>query len=1277
MAYSRPYPVPPQPYASSPVGFAAAGARSAGQAPPPRPPPAAAQLPPVNVPVGTLPPGTIVNVGECQVVVERFLSEGGFAHVYLANSAVPLPLGSPTATTKHVLKRMAVPDKRGVHEVGKEVEVMRQLKNHPKIVNMIEASVADLPGGVDGSRGYEIYILMEWCAGGGIIDMMNTRLQNRMTESEILKIFADTVEAVAHMHYQSPPLIHRDLKVENILLTPPQTYKLCDFGSTTKPLPRDKVPTAVEGIQKIELEINKTTTLQYRAPELVDVWGRKGFDEKIDIWALGVLLYKLCYYTTPFEEHGPLAILNAQYKFPPYPAYSPQIRALVAAMLQEKAENRPNIYQVHEMTCRLRGVPVRLENKYASSPSRGAPAIGQSGAVPSRPTSAQPPAPTASIVSSTTQGSASTPNLNQLPGMQGLASQVSPMRRGRPGKTPGGSKDGWAAFNATSSPMGSNGSRSQDGFGDAFTPSVSTASKSPEVPLETQVELPSNMGMFKDLASPNPAAKALDTAKAAQKQGEDDDDERRRFESTFPALLDDDLAPFGPTSTSVPASVPPIMPESASVTSPKPAGMQLTGEAAGPPLPRRPPTASPAPPEATSAPTSVSIDGPAPPTGRPLLVERASQTSPHLLASWKNGSGSSASSTASQPPASAQANGRSGLRQSSIPEFDLSAPSPTDGPAQPPKAPAYDLLGDDADDEGFAASSKIDTFAAQTVPLPASPAPPPAKSSSPVPPPKPTASTNNVASKRMSFLNPSSSPVSAVRQDEKEREKFRPVRKSSVGLASIGGKKEGDRSEGAEAADRFPALPEEEKADRPREFEEVVEKEETGDSSDEETGMVSATPAGRIDKPSFSDDDDFAPRSVPLPTTSQSAPTGRPRFGAKASSQSLVTAAGGLSLASSPGSIDSKPLPAEVLPSEPPAASRSTTLSSVASSEGGGDIDLGPALSSIRKFAPSAGNTYNSSLLDEQDEDDFPPSAKVSSSSAGGATPSTLPPITSTAPPASTLPPLVSNTPAVATPSVAPSATAATGFVPSRPTSAQPPLVAPKPRKAGPGGINSLVSRYEGLGTSLTGGPPPIGSKPAGLRKDSTGSNASLGRDAVNPRPLPQRGLSNASNASASSSTAASTVGAPPHWASKIASPELAGQRFPDQNSLDQHLTSNTEGPASLKPSTPAFESTSSQQTPVQAPSSARVPFRPTPPPSSPQSARSRYSIAGPPTSSSTASTAAPGRLGTNANAGGDEEEERFAGVSNMKSRWESMAKQRDDQKAGSASSKRKSWAAV
>lgn len=179
------------------------------------------------------------------------------------------------------------------------------LRDHPKIVNIVEASVAELPG-----VGYEIYILMEWCPGGGIIDMMNTRLQNRMTEAEVLKIFSDTVEvracpwlppphratltdslplrtvqAVAHMHAQNPPLLHRDLKVENILLCPPSTYKLCDFGSTTVPL--RVVPTAVADIQAMEADINRTTTLQYRAPELVDVWSRKGYDEKIGESPLG------------------------------------------------------------------------------------------------------------------------------------------------------------------------------------------------------------------------------------------------------------------------------------------------------------------------------------------------------------------------------------------------------------------------------------------------------------------------------------------------------------------------------------------------------------------------------------------------------------------------------------------------------------------------------------------------------------------------------------------------------------------------------------------------------------------------------------------------------------------------------------------------------------------------------------------------------------------------------------------------------------------------------
>ena len=59
----------------------------------------------------------------------------------------------------------------------------------------------------------EVFILMEFCPGGGIIDMMNCRLRERLTEPEILRIFVDVCEALAFMLNLRPALLHRDLKV--------------------------------------------------------------------------------------------------------------------------------------------------------------------------------------------------------------------------------------------------------------------------------------------------------------------------------------------------------------------------------------------------------------------------------------------------------------------------------------------------------------------------------------------------------------------------------------------------------------------------------------------------------------------------------------------------------------------------------------------------------------------------------------------------------------------------------------------------------------------------------------------------------------------------------------------------------------------------------------------------------------------------------------------------------------------------------------------------------
>lgn len=314
------------------------------------PPPAS------NAPPGTFLPGTKVQVGSQRVIIEKYLSEGGFAHVYVARV--------PRENNKHeiaVLKRVAVPDKDHLASMRTEVETMKKLKGHRHIVTYMDSHASQLNGG-----GYEVFLLMEFCSGGGLIDFMNTRLQHRLTEPEILKIFGDVAEGVACMHYLKPPLLHRDLKVENVLISKSEDgstmYKLCDFGSTAAP--RAAASTPEEG-RLIEEDVQKHTTMQYRSPEMIDVWRKQPIDEKADIWALGVLLYKLCYYTTPFEEVGQMAILNASFKYPSYPQFSDKLKKFIGWMLKEDPRNRPNIYQVIKEVCGMRGTPIPIKDIYA------------------------------------------------------------------------------------------------------------------------------------------------------------------------------------------------------------------------------------------------------------------------------------------------------------------------------------------------------------------------------------------------------------------------------------------------------------------------------------------------------------------------------------------------------------------------------------------------------------------------------------------------------------------------------------------------------------------------------------------------------------------------------------------------------------------------------------------------------------------------------------------------------------------------------------------------
>jgi AP2-associated kinase len=82
----------------------------------------------------------------------------------------------------------------------------------------------------EGSAKY-LLILMELCTGGHLINLLE-KFHGELNEKQILFVLRDVGAGIRHMHSFRPPIAHRDIKVENILLEN-KKFKLCDFGSAT------------------------------------------------------------------------------------------------------------------------------------------------------------------------------------------------------------------------------------------------------------------------------------------------------------------------------------------------------------------------------------------------------------------------------------------------------------------------------------------------------------------------------------------------------------------------------------------------------------------------------------------------------------------------------------------------------------------------------------------------------------------------------------------------------------------------------------------------------------------------------------------------------------------------------------------------------------------------------------------------------------------------------------------------------------------------------------
>ncbi|XP_077377298.1 AP2-associated protein kinase 1 isoform X2 [Festucalex cinctus] len=293
--------------------------------------------------------GRVFTLGRHQVTIEEIVAEGGFAIVFLVRT---------NQGQRCALKRMYVNNEHDLQICKLEIQIMRDLVGHKNIVGFLDSSIAAVGAG----DVWEVLILMDFCRGGQVVNLMNQRLQTGFTEAEVLQIFCDTCEAVACLHQCKTPIIHRDLKVENILLHDQGHYVLCDFGSATNHFQNPQS----EGVPVIEEEIKKYTTLSYRAPEMVNLYGGKVITTKADIWAMGCLLYKLCYFTLPFGE-SQVAICDGSFTIPDNSRYSHDMHCLIRYMLEPDPDKRPDIYQVSHFAFKLNRRECPVPNVYNSS----------------------------------------------------------------------------------------------------------------------------------------------------------------------------------------------------------------------------------------------------------------------------------------------------------------------------------------------------------------------------------------------------------------------------------------------------------------------------------------------------------------------------------------------------------------------------------------------------------------------------------------------------------------------------------------------------------------------------------------------------------------------------------------------------------------------------------------------------------------------------------------------------------------------------------------------
>ena len=159
-----------------------------------------------------------------------------------------------------------------IKQLNKEISIMYEI-NHPHSIKLINHFEDEK----------KIYMIMEYASNGNLFSYMK---KNKLNNETIIQFLRETISIIKYLH--SLNIIHRDIKPENLLLDNNFRIKLCDYGWATHYNNNEHINTFCG-------------TPEYVAPEIIK---KEFYDEKIDIWSIGVLLFEMICNYSPFSANN-------------------------------------------------------------------------------------------------------------------------------------------------------------------------------------------------------------------------------------------------------------------------------------------------------------------------------------------------------------------------------------------------------------------------------------------------------------------------------------------------------------------------------------------------------------------------------------------------------------------------------------------------------------------------------------------------------------------------------------------------------------------------------------------------------------------------------------------------------------------------------------------------------------------------------------------------------------------------------------------------------------